>query len=171
MSEFKIRTLCTEDWAIYKLIRLASLADSPDSFGSTYEREALFPESEWRSRLGPSERAKHALPLVAEYDGIPVGLSWGLIHKSGSNVAHIYQMWVSPEARGKGIAKSFLDCITAWAKVKDCESVALSVTTANDAAVGLYLSTGFVPSGEVEELRRGSVLRTQPMVKVLRNAA
>ncbi len=171
MSEFRIRTLCPEDWATYKLTRLASLADSPDSFGSTYEREALFPDSEWQSRLEPTERAKNALPLVAECDGIPVGLSWGLIHEPDSNVAHVYQMWVSPEARGKGIAKSFLGRITAWAEARGCESVALSVTTVNDAAVNLYCSAGFVPSGEAEELRKGSALRSQPMVRVLRNAA
>jgi ribosomal protein S18 acetylase RimI-like enzyme len=171
MSEFVIRTLCPADWAIYKTIRLASLADSPDSFSSTYEREILFPDSEWQSRLERNERAQNALALVAEYDGVSVGLSWGLIHEPYPNMAHVYQMWVSPEARGRGIAKSFLDRITSWAEARGCESVALSVATVNDAAVSLYCSAGFVPSGEVEELREGSTLLTQPMVRVLGNAA
>ena len=171
MSDFVIRILAPADWAIYKAIRLASLADSPDSFGSTYEREALFPDSEWQSRLEPSARAQNALPLVAEYGGTPVGLSWGLLHEPDTTVAHIYQMWVSPEARGKGIAQSFLGRIIAWAEARDCDSVALSVTTVNDAAVSLYCSAGFVPSGEGEELREGSTLRTQPMVRILRDTA
>jgi len=171
MSEFRIRTLSLTDWAIYKSIRLASLADSPDSFGSTYEREALHPDSEWQSRLEPTGRAKNALPLIAEYDGVPVGLSWGLIHEPDSGVAHIYQMWVAPEARGNGIGKLFLDRIAVWATTKNCDSLALTVTTTNDAAVGLYLSSGFVPSGQVEELRAGSALKTQSMTRELHNAA
>ena len=163
----RIRKLSPTDWAIYKSIRLASLADSPDSFGSTYEREAQLPDSEWQSRLDPTGRAKNALPLVAEYEGVPVGVSWGLIHEPDAGVAHIYQMWVAPEARGNGIAKSFLDHIAAWATANNCDSLALSVTTTNNAAVGLYLSSGFVPSGQVEELRDGSSLKSQSMQRNL----
>jgi|GEM_PF-2450911 len=47
----------------------------------------------------------------------------------------------------------------------------LSVTTTNNAAIHLYHSSGFVPSGHVEEPREGSALMTQKMVKDLRNAA
>jgi ribosomal protein S18 acetylase RimI-like enzyme len=171
MSEFRIRTLSPTDWAVYKLIRLASLADSPASFGSTYECEAQLPDSEWQSRLDTTGRAKNALPLIAEHDGVPVGLSWGLIHETDSGVAHIYQMWVAPEARGKGIGKSFLDHIAVWATAKNCDSLALSVTTTSDAAVGLYLSSGFVASGQVEELREGAALVIQSMMRGLHNTA
>lgn len=170
MNKFTIRTMSTTDWAIYKSTRLASLADSPDSFGATYEREALQPDAEWRSRLEPNGRAKNALPLIAEYDGAPVGLSWGLIHEPGSGVAHIYQMWVAPGARGHGIGRSFLDHIAVWAKANNCDSLALSVTTTNYAAVGLYLSSGFVPSGPAADLRAGSALKTQSMMRELHNA-
>lgn len=65
MSKIEIRTLMPEGWLTYKSVRLPSLMDSPDSFGSTYEREASFPDPEWRSRLELSRRAKYALPLIA----------------------------------------------------------------------------------------------------------
>ena len=171
MSEFKIAILTPSDWELYKSIRLSSLADSPDSFGATYSKEALFPDSEWQSRLDPISHARNAMPLIAEIGGQPVGLAWGLIHEPDLRMAHVYQMWVSPEARGKGIAKSLLDQITTWAISKKCDLVALAVTTTNDAAVGLYLASGFVPSGPLEKLRDGSVLQIQPMVLELENAA
>lgn len=126
-------------------------------------------QSEWESRLDPAGSAKDALPLIAEVDDSPIGIAWGLVHEADPKITHIYQMWVSPDARGKGIAKAFLDRLTAWAMARNCALMALSVTTANDAAVGLYQSWGFVPSGQVEELREGSVLKTQKMVRDLRN--
>lgn len=171
MSKFKIRVLAPEDWEIYKLIRLRSLEESPDSFGSTYEREVSFPDSVWLSRLSPELAGTISLPLVAEIDGKEVGVASGLIRESDSKVANIYQMWVSPDARGKGIAASFLDEIKTWALDKESTSMALSVTTVNNAAVGLYQSYGFSPAGDTEELRVGSELLVQPMAMGLRGAA
>lgn len=171
MSEFEIRELSVEDWDIYKSIRLSSLKDSPDSFGSTYEREESFTNLEWQSRLDPNPGINTALPLIAELGGKAVGLASGLIWASNPKVTHVFQMWVSPDARGKGIGRALLDSITIWAEAKGCESVALSVTTSNVAAVELYRASGFLSEGMVEPLREGSTLKTQPMVRRLGNAA
>jgi hypothetical protein len=56
MSEINLHILSMGDWQVYKSLRLASLKDSPDSFGATYERESEFPDSEWISRLDPAGR-------------------------------------------------------------------------------------------------------------------
>ncbi|WP_294137435.1 GNAT family N-acetyltransferase [Pseudohongiella sp.] len=169
MSKIEVRVLGPHDWQRYKYIRLASLLDSPDSFGSTYTGEAAYPDSEWQSRLDPAARAKNALPLVAETDGDAVGLAWGLIHDPDPRIAHIYQMWVSPAHQGKGVARTLLDEIRTWAISRRCERLALSVTTNNDAAVGLYLASGFTASGPLEALRPGSALTVQTMTMELRS--
>jgi ribosomal protein S18 acetylase RimI-like enzyme len=171
MSKIKVRVLAPKDLEIYKLVRLMSLKDSPDSFGSTYEREVSFSDSEWLARLAPSSEGMIALPLVAEMNGKEVGLASGLIRDSDPKVACIYQMWVSPDARGKGIATLFLKEIEAWAMENECASMELSVTTINNAAVGLYRSYGFTPVGDLEELRAGAALFAQPMAMALRYAA
>ena len=163
----KIRKLTTADWHLYKNIRLQSLADSPDAFGSTYEREAAYADSDWQSRLDTESRPEHVLPLIAEIDKKAVGLAWGVIHEQDAKTAHVYQMWVAPQMRGQGIAKALVNALKTWAMQLNCDSLQLAVTTNNQAAVGLYLASGFVPTGQTEELRAGSALESQSMIMVL----
>ncbi|MFM2484986.1 GNAT family N-acetyltransferase [Celerinatantimonas yamalensis] len=170
MSELDIKILTPEDWELYKTARLNSLKESPDSFGSTYNQEAALLDTEWRSRLDLKFREIDALPLIAEFKGQPVGIAWGCIHKPNLKVAHIYQMWVSPELRGKGIAKSLLLKIEGWALGRRCSLMVLGVTTSNEVAVNLYRSFGFVAAGQLEELRADSPLLVQPMTKELNHA-
>ncbi|POH81378.1 hypothetical protein CXK91_18250 [Stutzerimonas stutzeri] len=101
----------------------------------------------------------------------PQASPWGLIDKEDLRTAHIYQMWVPPELRGKGIAKSLLGEIEAWAISRGCGLMALAVTTSNEAAVSFYRSFGFVAAGQPEDLRVGSALMAQPMICRLKNSA
>ena len=144
-----------------------SLKDSPDAFGATYEREAAVSDTEWRSRLLPKPGVNISYPLVAEVNGCPVGLAVAVIWEQEPDVAYIYQMWVLPDARGMGIARTFLERITAWAESRHCSWLKLSVTTVNDSAVRLYQRAGFKPAGVLEPLREGSALQTQLMARKL----
>ncbi|CEP37707.1 MULTISPECIES: GNAT family N-acetyltransferase [Halomonas] len=171
MSDVRIRVLTPQDWQLYKSARLKSLEESPDSFGSTYEQEVTLSDAEWQTRLDLKLRGLEALPLIAELEGQSVGLAWGVIHEPDTKIAQIYQMWVSPTLRGKGIAKALLGEMSTWAINKRCECIKLAVTTSNAAAVGLYTSYGYAPNGPLEPLRVGSELMVQPMVKRLVSTA
>ena len=170
MSRFEIRELRPTDWVSYKTVRLNSLKDSPDAFGATYEREVAISDSEWQSRLSAKPGVNISYPLIAEIDGRPVGLASAVIWAQDPDVAYIYQMWVLPDVREMGIARTFLERISAWAGSRRCSLLKLSVTTLNDAAVRLYQRAGFKPAGPLEPLREGSALQTQPMVKKLVDA-
>lgn len=63
-----------------------------------------------------------------------------------------------------GIGRALLTRILSWAEELRLGSLSLAVTTSNSQAVSLYESFGFTLNGEMESLREGSSLQTQPMI-------
>lgn len=151
------------DWQNYKLIRLESLRESPDSFGSTYERECEFTTEQWKSRLRIASSQHDALAIAAVIDKCFIGLLSSVIRKSETSTAELYQMWVSPDFRNQGIGTALILAMKSWAADKGVEKLRLSVTTINIEAVSLYQSIGFDPDGNTEPLRAGSMLQSQIM--------
>ncbi len=145
MSNMSIRVLTHHDWPQYKQLRLRALKESPEAFDATLESELRFSDTEWRSRLDPSHRKTHALPLIAEFDCAPTGLVWGAVDVLNPNTASVYQMWVANVARGKGVGRALLYTVIAWARELQLEQLMLSVNKNNSAALSLYESVGFQP--------------------------
>lgn len=158
-----IRTLAPHEWKTYRDLRLRALADSPEAFGSTLADGQARPEAEWVSRLSAGASSGWDLPLVAEVDGEPIGMSWGRIERSPPETAHLYQMWVAPGHRRLGAGRMLLEAVIAWAKSKDARTLNLGVTLGNSPALRLYTRAGFEPTGEPQPLRQGSDLLEQAM--------
>ena len=159
----QIRTFIAREWRTYKDLRLRALADSPDAFGSTLAREQDRSDAEWSSRLSAHPGSAWDLPLVAEVDGVPVGLAWGRIESANPSVANLYQMWVAPDYRCLGAGQMLLEAVIAWARAKDAACLDLGVTYRDSPATRLYLHLGFEPVGQPEPLRPGSDLLCQSM--------
>jgi GNAT superfamily N-acetyltransferase len=160
---FTIRPFAAHEWAAYKDLRLRALADAPDAFGSTLAREQALSDEEWANRLPSGSGMDWSLPLVAEIDGKPVGLAWVRIEPSTSDVANLYQMWVSPDYRGLGLGRMLLEAAITWATEKGAHSLELGVTLRDSPAMRLYTRVGFEPIGEPQPLRPGSELLAVPM--------
>jgi ribosomal protein S18 acetylase RimI-like enzyme len=143
-----VRRLGPDDWEMFREIRLRSLADSPDAFGSTLEREQAFTEADWRQRLSG--------PVYAVTDPGPVAVG-GLFDDGG--VLHVWGMWTDPAHRGRGHAHRILDALIA----PDADAV-LDVNVTNQAARATYERYGFVATGHLEPLRPGSDQRMEQMV-------
>ena len=152
MGELTQRRLTPDDWAVLRDVRLRALADSPDAFGSTLEREQDFDEKEWRRRT--------VRPVwVAEVDGRPVGMAGAF---SNDGMLQVWGMWTDPAHRGQGLARALLDALIGPA-VSEGRSVALHVNIANPGARAFYEAYGFVATGELEPLRPGSEQRIELM--------
>ena len=148
----ELRRLGPDDWEVLRDVRLRALAESPDAFGSTLDRERDFPEKEWRRRL---VRPVYAVVV----DGRPVAMA-GAFTEDGR--VQVWGMWTDPAHRGRGHARTLLDVLLADA-VADGRPVSLHVNTANRGARTAYERYGFVGTGELEALRPGSEQRIELM--------
>ncbi|HEX7037880.1 MAG TPA: GNAT family N-acetyltransferase [Pseudomonadales bacterium] len=169
MHEVSIRCFRREEWPVYRALRLRALADAPDAFGSTYAAARQRPDSAWAQRLDHDPNVD--LPLTAEVGDTLGGLAWGHIDPADPATVHLYQMWVAPEHRGRGIGAALLARVVDWARERGARRVALAVTCGNSPARRLYERAGFRPVGQPEPLRPGSDLRVQPMERTVDTAS
>jgi ribosomal protein S18 acetylase RimI-like enzyme len=144
-----VRRLGPDDWQTLREIRLSALADSPDAFGSTLERERAFGEDDWRRRASG--------PVVVVDDPGPV--SMGGTFLADDDVLHLWGMWTHPEHRGRGHAHAVLDAL-----VPADREVRLDVNVANPGARAVYERYGFVRTGRLQPLRPGSDQQIEQMV-------
>jgi ribosomal protein S18 acetylase RimI-like enzyme len=170
-----IARFAPQQWLVYRALRLASLADAPDAFGATLTEQQKWPDMLWKMRLEAGIFSDDAYPLLAQCDGGPAGLIWGKVEGKSSPdnpapVIHIYQVWVAPAYRGRGIARALVDEVIAWARTKNARAVHLSVAVSATAATRLYQQAGFRPNGPPELLRENAALLTQPMVLPLNHS-
>lgn len=164
-----IRRFRPDEWPMYREVRLQALADSPDAFGSTLEREQSYADATWAERLQAAAHSKRDLALLAEQEGHAVGLAWLRID-ADDTAATLYQMWVAPGWRRRGTGRRLLETALAWAQVGGLAQITLRVACGNTAAQRLYRRAGFQAAGRPEPLRPGAAL-SQCMRLVLDEAA
>jgi len=141
-----IELLTSDEWQRYRSLRLASLADSPDAFGTTLAAARTLTEVEWKNRL-------IELPtLVAALDEVDVGTVRVATDDTDSTAAYLISMWVAPEARGRQIGESLIQSAISLARSKNYRMMSLDVADNNTAAISLYERMGFEPNGETGTL-------------------
>lgn len=131
-----------EDWQEFRRVRLASLLDAPDAFCSTYADWADASEDRWRSRM-----AGVPLTLVARDGDRTVGVACGCpAELEGADAVELISMWVSPGARGTGVAGRLIAGVVDWAEAQDRPTF-LMVRVGNVRARRAYERAGFVSTG------------------------
>ena len=146
----EIRQARPDEWRLSRDIRLRALADAPDAFCSTLERELGFDEDAWRSRL---ERAR----TVGAWEGdAAVGTATGKPDPHEDGGREIVAMWVDPAYRSSGVATALIDELVRWARDAGASSVALWVAEGNDRAQRLYEKCGFTATGQRDTMRPGT---------------
>lgn len=156
----RIRLIGAKDWTEFREIRLRSLLDSPDAFGSTYGEESSASEDAWRDWAAGRWQSGTAAVFLAEDDGRAVGTATGAAYDAAPGEAHVYAMWVAPDARGVGVGRPLVEAIAEWARGRGCECLVLRVTETNEPARRLYAACGFAETGVREPLREGSEVLT-----------
>jgi ribosomal protein S18 acetylase RimI-like enzyme len=133
-----------EHWEELKIIRLASLKDSPEAFAVRFETASNYSEADWRKRSSGKEGATF---FIKKLENQPVGIISGI---QRDDDYELVSLWVSPEQRSNGIAKCLIEKIIEHAKIIGKVSIFLEVSKTNFSARTLYKKTGFTTYRETE---------------------
>ena len=162
-TTLKVREFRIEEWPLYRELRFSSLKESPDAFGRTLQEEQARPTEFWKDRMSEGVQSEGSLPLIAELDSTPCGLVWARLKSTDPQEVNVYQMWVHPDYRGKGIAQAFMKHIIEWARRIGATQIVLGATCGDTPANRLYKGLGFKSYRAPEKIRPDSSLMGQAM--------
>ncbi len=142
MTDISVRELGEDDWGVYRAVRLTALQDAPDAFVASYEEESRYPQDRWQDRMRRSQR------LLAERGGQAAGVaSVGAASDGSENRAELFGLWVSPQARGTGVATALVTAGARVARVSGKSHLMYWVGSDNGRAVAFASGFGFRPAG------------------------
>jgi ribosomal protein S18 acetylase RimI-like enzyme len=144
-----VRRVRADEAGAMRDLRLRALQDAPMAFGSTYAREIAFEPEVWEQRTRENAEGQRSIAFVLE----PwAGMAVGAVHEDEPGIAHLYGMWVAPEARGSGAGRELVAAVLGWAADRGARRIVAQVSEDNAAAMRLYLATGFADTGERDPL-------------------
>jgi ribosomal protein S18 acetylase RimI-like enzyme len=142
IARLTVRRAVLGDEPILRTLRLEALAEAPEAFGSTYDREWARTTADWQRWLAPG------VTLILEDGGTPRGLVAGVLDAEDPCIVHLMAMWVHPALRGSGAADSLVAEHLAWARTAGARVVRVDVFATNDRARRLYERHGFRGTGQ-----------------------
>ena len=140
-ARFTVRRAVPGDEPILRTLRLEALAEAPEAFGSTRDRELARTTADWRRWLAPG------VTLILEDAGTPRGLVAGVLDAQDPRTVHLMAMWVHPALRASGAADSLVAEHLAWARTVGARVLRVDVFATNDRARRLYERHGFRSTG------------------------
>ncbi len=152
-----VRRVEGSDWELVRDLRLQALADAPQAFGSTYEREAAYGEDVWIGRLGTLANTT----IVCECSGTPCGLVTLVRDERDHRTGWLVGMWVAPSFRGSGAADRLVASVLEWAGQHGISTVRLHVADGNARAERVYRRHGFSRTGNVSAGQREGLIEVE----------
>lgn len=168
-KEITYRFMTVEDVEIYRELRLRGLKEHPESFLEAYEDAITWPLKRFERFFD------NGWMMGAFIDGQLKGMS-GLYRHRGSKLQHkgtVWGVYVTPEARGHGIARHAITKLIEEAKKAGIEQVHLSTDMNNPFTVALYKQLGFEECGMEKHILKlpDKYVNDLLMVKFLKQAA
>lgn len=144
-----VRQIKSDDWQLVKLLRLRALAEAPNAFAETLAEMEAMPDSFWQNRTQRNSEGKDSIGAIAFEGDNPVGMAVGLRCPDHIDKVRLVAMWVAPEYRGSGIAKSLVGFVGNWARESGVMVLHVDVRESNPRAEAFYRKIGFdlLPDG------------------------
>src|SRR3984885_1278410 len=130
---------------------ITGLQDYEAAFEPDRRRDPNFAVEHWRD-VQHRCAEMHGIFLVAEDDGNPVG--WAFAHDIPGHLfvvaperrhGSIAELFVVPEARGKGLGRALIEGCEAWVRGRAHQLLTLGVLARNARAIRAYEGAGFTP--------------------------
>jgi len=137
-----LRLATTGDVDALRDLRLQAMADAPDCFTSSYQREAARTPADWARWLAPG-----ATFLIESLPLGPAALVAGVPDEADPEVVHLAAMWVHPSLRRRGAGRALVEAVLGWAATVGASTVRLHVMAGNVPGRLLYERCGFCASG------------------------
>jgi len=160
-AAFVVRRTNAQDWAALRSIRLEALRDAPDAFGSTYEMASDYSNDQWRTM------ATQRCFFLAERNASVVGMISGGLNDEYPGTRWMYGMYVTPSARGSGVAALLVAAVEGWAREEGASELFLDVTSSVARARAFYTKMGFALTGERHTMTRKPTLELVMMRRSL----
>ena len=146
-GSLRVRRLQAHERDLFKRLRRAALAESPEAFGETLAAAEGQPDSYWDTLVASTTPQRAQTTFIVEDDLTPIGVCFGLLDRNDATVGHLGGMWVAPTARGQGAGRALVDALVAWARERGFARLEPWVTDGNTVATALYARAGFAVTG------------------------
>jgi ribosomal protein S18 acetylase RimI-like enzyme len=142
-----IRPLVPDEWFILRDIRLTALAESPDAFLSTYEREKVYVEDRWRAEFTRGDWN------VGFLSGRPASLL-GVTREpdTPADACYLEYLWVAPDCRRRHVALDMIAGVLDGLRARGMRTAFLWVLDGNEVAMNVYRRAGFMSTNHRQAL-------------------
>lgn len=112
----------------FKAICLRALREAPYAFGSTYEKESQFADSEWQTGV-ERMNGQRGVGFIAVDGEEACGIVGSFLDQHDPARAHLISMWTAPSYRQQGIGRMLVKAVLDWAGTRNVHTLLLMVTS------------------------------------------
>jgi len=138
-----IRRIRKGEGALLRDLRLQALKNDAYAFDSTYETAIERSLDSWCQQADSTAEGTLRATFIAFRENEPIAISAIYKNEGKEDEAEVLQVWITPEFRGRGLAKKMMDSVFGWAEENGYTHVTAEVTQINQRALSFYLNYGF----------------------------
>ena len=162
-----VRRIGLDEGTLYRDMRLASLADSPDAFSTTLESANKRSLESWTEQADSAAAGRDSAIFLAFIEAKPVGIAALYRDAEDQTLGEVVQVWVIPDRRGSRVAGELLDAVVSWARDSGFEGLSAWVNGENRRAARFFGKHGFQMTGRIEPFRPESVQVSRLMTRTV----